>query len=265
MGGPAVERGARDARWAGVLVVGNGVAVYRGPGSSAARHRHDAVQMVWSLDDPFVLRLEHRDLRARVAVVPARGEHALEAARSRLILLLVEPTGPTGAALDRFAAAHVGVDLAELFADVPAPPPGSAEELMAWGRRLIDRAAGAVPPARGAGPRSEVLAAARHVTTHLEGVPRLAEVAALVALSPRQLSRSFTREIGMPFRRYIVWSRLRRALFAVRDGADLTTASAAAGFADSAHFSRVFRAVFGLVPSEILPLLEVVEVDPAQR
>lgn len=43
----------------------------------------------------------------------------------------------------------------------------------------------------------------------------------------------------------------------VRDGRDLTSAAAASGFADSAHFSRVFRGMFGLTPSEVLPLLDV--------
>ena len=97
----------------------------------------------------------------------------------------------------------------------------------------------------------------RYVDEHLDGSLRLEDIAQHVGLSPRQLRRDIADQLGMPFRRYVLWRRLRRAVLAVRRGDDLTTAAATAGFADSAHFSRVFRSLFGLTPSEVLPLLDV--------
>ena len=97
----------------------------------------------------------------------------------------------------------------------------------------------------------------QYVEDNLDGSPRLDEIAGYVGLSPRQLRRDIADQLGMPFRRYVLWRRLRRAVLAVHEGDDLTTAAATAGFADSAHFSRVFRGLFGLTPSEVLPLLEV--------
>jgi AraC-like DNA-binding protein len=47
----------------------------------------------------------------------------------------------------------------------------------------------------------------------------------------------------------------------VQSGNDLTTAAAEAGFADAAHFTRTFRATFGMAPSVVLPLISVVEVN----
>jgi AraC-like DNA-binding protein len=40
----------------------------------------------------------------------------------------------------------------------------------------------------------------------------------------------------------------------------LTEAADAAGFADSAHFSRTFRAMFGLTPSQILKRSKSVQI-----
>jgi AraC-like DNA-binding protein len=39
---------------------------------------------------------------------------------------------------------------------------------------------------------------------------------------------------------------------AVEQGASLSAAAASAGFADSAHLSRVFRAQFGMTPTQAL-------------
>jgi AraC-like DNA-binding protein len=51
-------------------------------------------------------------------------------------------------------------------------------------------------------------------------------------------------------RAYLRWKRVRRAVAAVEKGANLSAAAVAAGFADSAHLSRVFRAQFGMTPSQ---------------
>jgi len=50
-------------------------------------------------------------------------------------------------------------------------------------------------------------------------------------------------------RQYILWSRIQRATQAVVGGMSLTDAAMEAGFSDSAHFSKSFRATFGLAPS----------------
>ena len=50
----------------------------------------------------------------------------------------------------------------------------------------------------------------------------------------------------MRFRPYVLWQRMERAVAEYAAGATLTDAAYAGGFADSAHFSRTFRRMFGL-------------------
>ena len=253
----------RPSKWSGTLALGSGLVAYHGPGSSAARHRHDAIQIVWGLESPVVLRLGDEELEARAAIVPARSDHTLEAGPGDLVVLLAEPSGAIGAALGALADDEAGSDLSGRLRSVLAPPQGPADPLLAWARAMLDTLLGDDYDVHdGRLVRPEVAEAVRYVDDASEGVPRLTEAAAHVALSPRQLSRSVTHDIGMPFRRYVLWSRLRRVVVAVRGGDDLTTAALSAGFADSAHLSRVFKSTFGLSPSEVLPLVEVAEVVP---
>ncbi len=80
---------------------------------------------------------------------------------------------------------------------------------------------------------------------------RLADLAKAIDLSPGRLTHVFTQREGIPFKRWLLWDRLLRTVDQLCAGADLTTAAHAAGFADSAHLSRSFRAHFGIPASRI--------------
>lgn len=75
------------------------------------------------------------------------------------------------------------------------------------------------------------------------------KLAAQVGLSASRFTHLFTEQVGIPLRRYVLWSRLRIAITLVQGGDDLTGAAHGAGFADSAHLTRTTREMFGLPPS----------------
>ena len=78
------------------------------------------------------------------------------------------------------------------------------------------------------------------------------ELTKLVDLSESRLQHLFKLQIGIPIRRNILWVRLRQVLELTQLDTSLTTASHEAGFSDAAHFSRTFKAMFGITPSSLL-------------
>lgn len=76
------------------------------------------------------------------------------------------------------------------------------------------------------------------------------ELASRLAMERTQALRYFRRSTGQGFREFKLWSALQHATTAMARGALVRTAAMDAGFADTAHLSRVFRHVFGLTPSE---------------
>jgi len=78
------------------------------------------------------------------------------------------------------------------------------------------------------------------------------ELASTAALSISQLERLFSGSLKLSVRRLVLWQRLRVALQRALGGASLTEAALAAGFADSAHFTRSVRHQFGLSPGAAL-------------
>lgn len=76
-------------------------------------------------------------------------------------------------------------------------------------------------------------------------------LAAHAGLSHSRLRHLVHGQTGVSLQRHLLWQRLLVALRESGRGNSLTYSAHAAGFADSAHFSRVFRAAFGLKPSQI--------------
>ncbi|MFF0528030.1 helix-turn-helix transcriptional regulator [Nocardia amikacinitolerans] len=82
------------------------------------------------------------------------------------------------------------------------------------------------------------------------GPVRLADFARAVHLSESRLAHVFSAELGLPFRPYLRWLRVQRAVELLAAGHTLTEVAHGAGFADSAHLTRVCRAMFGAPPSQ---------------
>jgi AraC-like DNA-binding protein len=80
---------------------------------------------------------------------------------------------------------------------------------------------------------------------------RVTTLAARAGLSQSRFLHLFKAETGVPLRRYRIWNRMGAAIRASGEGASLTEAAHAAGFASSAHFSSAFRDMFGMMPSDL--------------
>jgi AraC-like DNA-binding protein len=78
------------------------------------------------------------------------------------------------------------------------------------------------------------------------------EIADKVCLSESRLVHLFSAQIGIPLRRYMLWSRLIDAVQEILHGSSFTAAAHMSGFSDSAHLSRTFRRMFGLTLSNLV-------------
>jgi AraC-like DNA-binding protein len=79
-----------------------------------------------------------------------------------------------------------------------------------------------------------------------------AEASRLVGLERTTMLRRFKHETGMTFRAYKRWAALKHASRLFLSGAQLGHSGLDSGFADAAHFSRQFRATFGLSPTQAI-------------
>jgi AraC-like DNA-binding protein len=234
------------------LILTPGAVLYLGPGVSTTEHRHYAIQISIGFDSPISASVDGRWITGRSVLFPSECPHRFESSGATAILLL-EPQSAAGRALATSRASSVTTDWlpAELLAG-----PSADDDAVPWLERVLVELAGVAPAAPA--PSAVVLAALEYIERSLHGVPRLADAARAASISPSRLTHLFTEEVGIPFRRYVLWARLRVAAEASRGGANLTEAAVEAGFADSAHLTRVFKRTFGMTPSSVLGEFEVV-------
>jgi AraC-like DNA-binding protein len=75
----------------------------------------------------------------------------------------------------------------------------------------------------------------------------------------------FKQQIGLSFRRYMLWRKLTRAMLVIGRERTFAMAAHAADFADAAHLTRTFYLMFGRPPSVMMrgELFEI--VSPFER
>ena len=79
------------------------------------------------------------------------------------------------------------------------------------------------------------------------------DLAGWTSLSNSRARHLFKEETGGPFTQYLKWLKTMEAVkHACLSGSNLTETAHMAGFSDSAHLSRTFKEMFGLVPSSVL-------------
>lgn len=237
------------------LVLWPGRALYLGPLLANDAHSHHAIQVTIALEGE--LRVSHqfgdRMRRATMLVTPADELHSISTAHTTAQLYL-DPDSVDGRAI----TAKVLSDGRQVFGP-GAPDIAPSRRLWADGGSAtqwqieMDRLCAAVAartPAPVLDSRVQaVLALAQHTPAR---TMTIATAAAAAGLSASRVAHLFVAHTGVPFRRYLLWLRLIDAITELPTSRSLTTAAHRAGFADSAHFTRTFRRMFGMPPSALL-------------
>lgn len=231
------------ARLNGTAFVSETRMLYVGPLIATRRHAHHAAQIVIAPQGLYIEDGAGGRIHAGTAVIPPRLPHAHGACAHAAVLFL-DGDDLASRKLSRNAEPRCETWSRDtLDVSVPRDPtPEMARALVASILSALDLRQ---PPE----PRHP---AARRMCTYLDGSAQvdLASLSHEAGLSPRQMRHAFARDVGLPMRAYLRWKRLRRAIAAVEAGESLSAAAAFAGFADSAHLSRVFREQFGMTPTQ---------------
>ncbi|WP_246011725.1 helix-turn-helix transcriptional regulator [Nocardia mexicana] len=214
--------------------------VVSGAIGSAALHAHHSAQVLIARGGVIVLRdRSGREIACRAAIVPPDVPHAVVCGTADGVLAHIDPESVAGAALaDSSGRSDAVADWVTAAARLPGG--ATVPDLLALattGGDPVDR-----HPAV-----SQLL---RMLPERLQaGRIRFADLAREVHLSPSRLAHVFSAEIGLPFRPYLRWLRVQRAAELLAAGCSLTDVAHGAGFADSAHLTRVCRSMFGVPPS----------------
>jgi len=232
--------------------------LYLGLSPENALHRHHAAQFCVSLD--AALKIPQPEAGEALEVsglfIPPDHPHRIDAGNARILALYLEPesdeyqpliqplwTGVANALLPLTVSTEGLTGLRSLF-----EKGGNADTAWSTCQTALGLGSSAARPAERDPRIEEVIGIIRSEPSRSHSVERLADA---VHLSPSRLIHLFREQVGVPIRRFTVWSRIRQVIHLAVDGATLTEAAHGAGFSDAAHMSNTFRQMFGFAPSAL--------------
>ena len=248
------EEKDRPLRWylweGGFLALGPG-------GGEVPAHAHHAIQICVAIDGKVAIRQAGEPWReARALIVRPDVEHSFDARGATGAMLFVDPESSEGAWLQTGLAEDITlVPDARLEACVSAlraflERPLESMEVGDLIRHCVRAFCAGVPPSHRLDPRVASVLAAIQRSDDLR--MSLEDAAESVHLSPGRFAHVFKNEVGLPFRRYMLWRKLTRAMLAIGTERTIAAAAHSGDFADAAHLTRTFYQMFGIPPSVMM-------------
>ena len=243
-----------EPRWylweGGFLLVGSGRGV-------VPPHAHHAIQIVVAMDGRMAICGDDDRWRTGSGLVVRQDVvHSFDCQGASAAMFFVDPESTEGAWLQSSLAEDITI-VPEPALERPvsalrtfAERPFEGMELGALVRHCVQALSPGAPPARRMDPRVS------RVLQQIQGADELRisleDAAALAFLSPDRFAHLFKEQMGLPFRKYVLWRKLTRAMVAIGSQRTIADAAHAADFADSAHLTRTFYQMVGMAPSALM-------------
>jgi AraC-like DNA-binding protein len=257
---PAIDDQAAATRWTGsaswYLWDGGFFAVGRTEGI-VPPHEHHAIQIVVAIEGSVGIRGRRGDWRmAPGIIVQPDVVHSYNANRALAAMVFVDPESIEGAWLrtslrDEITLvpdARIATCATELRTFIERPL--ESLEIGALVRHCVQALSAGAPPTRRLDERVTKVLAAIRASDELR--MSIEDAAALAFLSPSRFAHLFKQQVGLPFRRYMLWRKLTRAMLLIGRERTISTAAHEADFADAAHLTRTFYQMFGIPPSVMM-------------
>ncbi|MGB3790385.1 MAG: helix-turn-helix domain-containing protein [Phormidesmis sp.] len=226
-------------------------------GSGTAPHRHTAAQIIVSLEHQLSFRLYPSDAFSQSAavLVPPNVLHHIAGPDPLSLMIWLDPATSGARAMRQYSESTV-IPIFNHDTRLPLQQikercltlktSSDAQELIAVVVQLLVSNCDEVSPLD-----ERIL----FVLSEMKQQPRmrlshpLSQLAQKVNLSESRLRHLFRKELGVPLQQYWIGYRLLAAIRQMRHGDSLTEVAYSAGFSDLSHFSKAFRASFGVPPS----------------
>lgn len=226
-------------------------------GGEVPPHSHHAIQIFLALDGAAAIRPTGGEWReGRGIIVRPDVEHSFNARGATGALLFVDPESTEGVWLQSvltdeitFAPqARLQSCLAELQAFMQRPL--ESMDVSALVRHCVLAFCPGAPPSRSLDSR--VTTVLRKIRESDDLRMSLEAAASLIHLSPGRFAHLFKEQLGLPFRRYMLWRKLTRAMLVIGRESNIAAAAHGSDFADAAHLTRTFNQMFGIPPSVMM-------------
>ncbi|HEX7081513.1 MAG TPA: AraC family transcriptional regulator [Gammaproteobacteria bacterium] len=220
-------------------------------------HAHHAIQIVIAIEGDVAVKGTTGDWRdGRGVIIRPDARHSYDGKGASGAMLFVDPESSEGVWLRTALAEEIVVVPEERLDDSISAlrtffeRPYESMELRELIRHCVLSLCAGAPPARRLDKRVTRVLDAVRASEDLR--MSLEDAANIAFLSPGRFAHLFKQQVGLPFRHYLLWRKLARAMLAIGKGGTIGAAAHASDFADAAHLTRTFYQMFGIPPSVMM-------------
>ncbi len=231
--------------------------MYIGRGADTKVHAHHAIQIALALETPIEVASNKEPFKCQGVIINSDVPHECRTYGGSFVLINIDPETSIGTALKKRLLLKSGI------AELPVAIINSyisQLKLFLDERRLTDEIyllttdflyslADKHTPEPLDERIEQVLELLRQPEQEVVAIKDLANA---VHLSPGRLIHLFTQQVGIPIRKYLLWSKLMASLKRLEKNVNFTHVALDGGFADAPHFNRTFKRMFGLSPTALL-------------
>jgi AraC family transcriptional regulator len=244
-----------SARW--YLWDGGFLAIGKANWGVIPPHSHHAIQIVVAIEGEMAIKGARGDWRSgRGVIVRQDVEHSYDGKGATGAMIFVDPESSEGVWLQTALTeditvvpqARTSVCAAALTTFMEKPL--ESLEIGDLVRHCVLSLCAGAPPSRRLDDRVTKVLAAIQAADDLR--MSIEDAAAMAFLSSSRFAHLFKQQVGLPFRRYMLWRKLTRAMLAIGKERTIAAAAHASDFADAAHLTRTFYQMFGIPPSAMM-------------
>ena len=221
-----------------------GYAVFSKDGYETKRHAHYGIEIVVCTEGSVQLTTDccaFENLKS--AIIPSNVPHSFSCLKGTCNLLFVDPLSDAGKYFMQYY--HLKADN-----DIIVDPPLS--EFYRNDQFDISRL-DSIRADFGSDIDARILKCVQDINSVVaDHNVTLAQLARASFLSESRFSHLFKKQTGISVRQWMLWKKMLLAVSKSMEGCSLTECAHYVGFADSSHFIKVFKKMFGINPFSVL-------------
>lgn len=239
----------------------NNIISFLSPQAVVDIHYHNCFQIVVSIQSAFNCTIDKKEYKNMQGfIINQNIKHSCKASDTSVLVYFIDAESYLGWQLKEMLSEEPFLDIESLLTKhqmeeiaVRCNESAGAAEMKKVADDLLEK----IIPSQGAEKNmlmdERIIKVLGYIDNNLENSISLNDISKEIFLSPERARHLFVQQTGTPFSQYLLWKRIKKIIISVlQDNASLADACIQYGFTDQAHFSRIFKRMFGTSAKPLL-------------